>query len=132
MKPLTCRTCARPATQEEWARLLGTSDAVIMPPGSWWECGCSGEAGLRLQLGAEPELGPYLDCPECLGKGWFPTEDGREKYCTCLLGAARRIDDSPSTANPGEMRVTATRRAVREELERAYRAGLAAQIKESG
>lgn len=27
------------------------------------------------------------------GKGWYPTEDGREKYCTCAAAARAMIRD---------------------------------------
>lgn len=38
-------------------------------------------------------MGPPELFPCCGGRGHFPTEDGREKYCSCAAGDERKKTD---------------------------------------
>ena len=35
-------------------------------------------------------MGPPELFPCCGARGWYPTEDGRERYCTCAAGNMKR------------------------------------------
>lgn len=39
-------------------------------------------------------MGPPELFPCCAGRGYFPDDTGRERYCTCAAGAERKRTDT--------------------------------------